>query len=386
MSRTPCESRGHFAQWVATNRVLWSFGLTVLGALALVYGLDAWVDVSALGQHDLVARLAKEQQPSQLLVWAAAYDQRAWVAARLRRPGACPNILVAGSSTMGQLNGSMFPGKVLLNGWMGAPSIEDFEALTAVLSDSPCTPRVIAVGLDPWFLNANFEEERWRSLTTEYVQYNRNDGAVWAASIRARGAWERIKERLTQPALLQTLMFLYYNRHELPSVLSPRLVDLPFAAFCSTIATNYDIRWFDGHFSNCPQFIKTSGQVESAAAAYVSNNTNQIANWPEIDARRASRFATVLRRWRDKGIDVVLITPPVHPTTYRRLSDDATILRRLNSLDSTLANIAKPLGLVVERLRDPASLGCSADEFIDGHHPGSRCSAKIAQAITKVTR
>src|ERR1051325_1203186 len=99
-----------------TSRSFVSFFFGALAPLACVYALDASVDVSALGQRPLIENLAAHQSEHELLVWPAAFDQRAWVARRLQT--SCPDVWITGSSTMGQIAQTMVPKRRLLNGWM----------------------------------------------------------------------------------------------------------------------------------------------------------------------------------------------------------------------------------------------------------------------------
>src|SRR4051812_18020948 len=96
------------------------FLISLTIALSTVFVLNE--AMSARGADTRVFDLAQKQTRDQLLVSRKGFDARSWVKARVGEAKECPDVLVAGSSTVGHFTAEMFPGKTFLNVWMGGPT------------------------------------------------------------------------------------------------------------------------------------------------------------------------------------------------------------------------------------------------------------------------
>jgi len=348
--------------------------IVVLG-LTAVFVTNMVIDVAGVNTFRQVTELSRRQAPDELLVWENLFDQRAWTKAKLER--GCPEILVLGSSTVGQLDQTMFPGHRLLNGWLTAPTVEDFEALTAVMSESSCHPATIIVGVDPWLLNAAFKDQRWQSLFDDFLAYHRNTGKLRAFGLRTVRAWSLFKERLNFTTTRLTVEHVLRRFRGEPEASAPHLVSTTGEAYCATISSAQYIRANDGHFISCPEFVPTQQEVEDIARSYVLNNGHEVHRWKEVDPHRRARFEIVTRRWSDLGSHVVFVTPPYHPLAYQALRADPLIAANLDALDRVLSGSGFPY----VNLRDPATPGCKASEFEDSHHGARSCVLKVAARL-----
>ena len=81
---------------------------------------------------------------------------------------------------MGGFPAELVPGRAVLNGWLTQPTVEDLEAVTALLDASGCRPASVILGIDPWFFNPSVTDERWMSLLPDYLAYH---GTAWSIEI-----------------------------------------------------------------------------------------------------------------------------------------------------------------------------------------------------------
>lgn len=365
------------------------FGLFILVAVGIceaTYAVNAHYDVSALDQSAMITRLAQSQSDSDLLVWQNAFDQRAWLRERLEDPRSNHDIVLVGSSTMGGLSAAMFPAHALLNGWLSAPTIEDFEAATVLLDRASHRPRTVVLGIDAWFLNPVIDDQRWRSLTDEFIRYRREEGdGLWAWRERPLGFWAMLKERLTFATLYETVLFVRAaRRYSKP--LTPWLVRVSPEQYCRTLRTPLYIRTLVGDYVSCPALESPQVVVDSEAVTYVARNTHSMADWTHVDTDRAQRLAAVVKRIREMGISVVLVAPPYHPYAYAVLYSNAATARNLTETDRLLGNLAAHAGAVYVNLRDPATLGCRPPDFLDSHHTKVACGRKIGARVLAMLR
>jgi hypothetical protein len=363
---------------MAERQRLAPFLSTIVALLLPVALLNAWVDLSGLGTDSRhVLELARRQRDGEVLVSERDYDQRAWVKARLAS-GGCPGFLLTGSSTAGMFRASMLPGTTFLNAWLTGPSVEDFEAITTMLARADCTPRRIALGVDPFLFNPLVTDQRWLTVRAERAAF-RSDGSAVAAAQGAVFAWQGFKERLTFSSTRDSLRFLLARGSTAPSL--PELQSDPPESFCAGARRAPLIRHSDGHFSSCPRFDPSTKEAEDIAIAYVERDSHRIRSWPRVDEERMRRLFTVVQAWRKRGSEVIVFAPPYHPSAYQQLLKTGSVRRLLEQMDGLLATHAGAAGVRWVNLRDPAIAGCPPEEFLDSHHMRAGCAQKVVRVL-----
>jgi len=80
----------------------------------------------------------------------------------------CPEVIVLGSSRVMQLGKGFFPNENLMNNGVSGASIEDLLAIYDLYENKGCGIKKVRIGLDPYFLNDNNDQSRWKALTIEY--------------------------------------------------------------------------------------------------------------------------------------------------------------------------------------------------------------------------
>jgi len=352
------------------------FAIIMLIGVGAIVALNTFVDAAGIGTYDRVYELASRQGAHELVDWQDLFDQRAWVKAKIERE--CPDVLILGSSTVGALRQEMFGDRRVLNAWLSAPTIEDFEALTVVLERAHCQPRSIVVGIDPWFANAAFGDQRWESLIDDYVAYQPTASRLRLRALAMVRAWDLFKERLNWGTTRASLAALWTRaRSESPSL--PRLVRAEPDELCATLTTPHYIRANDGHYVSCAAFVPSPAVVDDIARNYVAANTHEIRNWKEVDPERMRRLADVVKRWAAHS-NVILVAPPYHPKAWSALQSNPTIAANLSTLDRELGALQ---GAHYINLRDPGVARCAATEFEDGHHGQPACARKLVEHLSQ---
>ena len=369
---------------VASKRSFALFLVTACLVCIITYTVNAHYDVSAVDQGPLIMRLAAAQTDPDLLVWQDAFDQRAWLKERVLNRSADDQLLILSSSTLGGLSQRMFPNYALLNGWLSAPTIEDFEASTVLLDRAAHKPKTVVLGIDAWFLNPVVDDQRWRSLTTEYIAYRRAEGdGLWVYAQWPFRWWAIFKERLTFATLRETILFVF-RAHRASEPTRPWLVRATPEQYCRQITREEYIRTAVGDYVSCPKLANSQAVVDSEATTYLALNTHSMAEWRVIDRSRASRLEAVIRHLRAGGEEVIVVAPPYHPITYASLRASPFTARNLDEVDRILSGIAQRSGAVYLNFRNPAELDCVADDFLDSHHTKASCGLKIANHIASV--
>lgn len=345
------------------------------------YGMNAWVDPSGLSVSAAMRTLARRQSVDELLVSETANDQRTWVHTALRERRTCADVLVLGSSTVGRLSSERLSPVTVLNGWLGGPTIEDFEALAATLRDAPCPYPTIVFGIDPWWsANPAVDDLRWMTASDAYARYHAS--APWPSRLqeRVRIGWARFEERLGFEATRESLRILVQTRGgREDSAGRPRLVRRTPEQFCAGSERVLYVRAHDGHSVSCPAWAYSRERVQAIADGYVRSNTHSMGDWQEVDRARLARLARVVESL-SRGRHVLIVTMPYHPTTYARLYEDSRVARHLGDLDATLTRMARG-SVELLALRNPRRAGCTGEMFEDSHHAGPECVRRVVERI-----
>lgn len=96
------------------------------------------------------------------------YDERLFQKYFITELNQCPDVIVLGSSRVMQLGKSYFPEEKLINNGVSGASIEDLLAIYDLYENKGCKIKKVRIGLDPYFLNDNNDQSRWKVLLAEY--------------------------------------------------------------------------------------------------------------------------------------------------------------------------------------------------------------------------
>ena len=353
----------------------------LLTSLAAVAVLNAETDVGGLGAGSFSYQLARLQTSHQLIVSEKAIDMRSWLKARLAAPNPTPQLLVLGSSTVGQLDSEQFSPLRFLNGYLSEPMPEDLEAITTLLEAREARPTVIVLGIDHWFFNSAVNNDRWTTLLAEQAAFERT-GTTFAPLRRLKLAWQRGKERLSFEATRESAAY-WLHRSDATGPVEARLTsDLAGACANANATTPLWVRHFDGHYVLCSSQVPSNEEVLSLARTYVTRNFHQVRTWGSVDSQRFGRLARVLQVWRQLGIQVVLVAPPYHPAAYAELLSADHIRENFQQMDRRLTELSAQVGAIYLNARNPSVPGCVATEFTDSHHSGPSCARKVARLIS----
>ena len=162
------------------------FFTTVGVLLALAVGFNYAVDPDYLWHGGNFA-FSRDWPAGRLFVFPSNLSDRALKAAAQLRVIAAPDVLVLGSSRSMPVDSSFFaPGLGLYNASMVGASVEDYASVWQELKERGTTPRWLVVFADPWILNRNSEQIRWRENLDLFERFRR-DAGLSAQPLARRG-------------------------------------------------------------------------------------------------------------------------------------------------------------------------------------------------------
>lgn len=363
------------------------FSIFMGSVLLLTWTMNQWVDVGGSRASNLIYGLASKQGEQQTLVWEKPFDQRQWVKSAIENR-ICPDLLILGSSTIGALSQDMFKERRTLNTFMLGPTIEDFEAFFSILHQSSCIPRVVVIGIDPWFLNKNMNSDRWKSILYDYWRYHHQDGVFEHKIMLLNRFWSRFKENLSFVATresLKSFIHMRVNTNDSPKLVTASIHDIcqpsELQKYLKPGSQDLYLREYDGHYETCPQLVPSEKEIQGIAETYLIRNMHSMSNWHEVNNDTMARLKILIEKFKENGSRVLLVVPPYHPITYALLHKDTMIKLNLEKMMSGLEEIANQSSIGFINLQNPEVTGCSISSFNDSHHGGEKCVRRVAHFI-----
>lgn len=276
------------------------------------------------------------------------------------------DVIVLGSSRSMQLRSSEFSGQTFFNHGVSGASIEDHIAILDLYQEKGTIPKTIIIGVDPWILNANNNQNRWTSLKQEYqngiaricstsLQYNPDSENI-GSNI------DRYFSLISRPIIIASIMEIFRESY--------------YPTDCDEL--DVAVRLKDGAFSDpSSSRIKTIGQIDSSANEYANRNPiYSLGNFTYIDKDSKTRFESTIHYLKTKNVTVILFLPPYHPIVYQKMKTDSRYMI-VGEVERYFKDFALMENIQTVGSYDPNLLNLSSIDFYDGQHPSRETIKKI---------
>jgi hypothetical protein len=301
------------------------------------------------------------------------YDERrvqAHVVAGLDAP---PDVLAVGSSRLMQLRREQFPGARFFNAAVSGASGEDLAAIYELYRSRGLLPRRLVVGLDPWVLNRNHGQTRWRTLAASYAAFAAREGLRAPSELpSAHGGRPRLLEALAPAYFQASLRSLLAGPGRRAAV---RATDDPEAEEAAAKRSD------GSHVYGRAFRERPPGEVGGDAASYArATPPYSLGSFTELDAEARRIVEALVRRARADGVEPTLVLAPYHPDAYRILvgAGRYPIIRAAEAWFRELAGAEQ---VPVVGSFDPVAAGVPAELFFDGMHPKEEVFRRLLQGV-----
>jgi len=288
---------------------------------------------------------------------------------RLRK---APEVVVLGSSRSMQINAALFPGRTFLNNAVSGASLEDDLAVFDLYRERNLHPKLVILGLDPWVLNRDNKQGRWRELSD---QCSAMETALGFPS-PAPTTLQKVKDRLRPLAR--------YKEFVSPAYFSQSVFDLiekgPGNSYWATdrCDTEEPVKFADGSYLYSAKMRKRSvAEINREADAFAqARPMYSLDNFSSLDAGNQKHLEAFVRYLQQQGIAVAFFLPPYHPTVYAAIKANGAYARVLEA-ETWYRTLAAQYQIPVLGSFDPAPTGLGNGDFYDGMHPSSAGVKKI---------
>lgn len=260
-----------------------------------------------------------------------------------------PEIVVIGSSRIMEVGKDIYGSSTLNNGVSGA-SLEDFIALFQMYDQRGILPKKVVIGIDPWLLNNNSEQERYKILQREYYSFFGKE-VPW---------YERL------PLLKYSQLFSPSYFQEAVK-LAPQVYRRKIEPTQNEVNDKYT-RLTDGTITYDVQYRKASSQeVEQRAQKFIAGNIYSLENFDVLSEKIKADFDIFIDSLKKKNIEVEFIFMPYHPVVYSYLEKNSKYAK-VKEVEIFMKEYAQENNFMVKGSYDPSVYALGSKDFYDGMH------------------
>ena len=333
-----------------------------LPVLIVLITVNYFGDAARIFDSDYEKEMAETLMKGSFVTNISNYDERVFQKELINRMNNAPEILVLGSSRTMLINSTYFSNQTFFNNSVSGASIEDIIALFQTYKERNILPNKIIIGIDPWLLNENNGQSRWKSLEYFYNKYNKKTGSILVTNSSYK---------------YSELFSLSYFQASIKAI--PKL----FSGTSRPIATQEkynetNTKLSDGSLVYSADYRNaTQNQINSKIDSYINGNIYSIENFKSISDDIWSEFQEFISTLKKENISVELFLCPYAPKVYEKVSINYPNV--VNS-ENLIVRFAKANGIKVYGSFDPYSLGFDETYFYDGMH----CKEKGIEGILNV--
>lgn len=335
---------------------IWVVAFIVMTAVAALFNYK--VDSLGLVTDDgYLDKAAQDVASGKIVAGLKNFDERIFAKKVINRLDACPELVAIGSSRLMQLRKRTFSGdsgSSFHNYSVSGASLEDYLALISVhLNKCNELPKNIILGTDPWIFNINNDQDRFKSLLSDYLQMlSRLDFQPNLEYSRP----QYYKKLFSVEYTIQNFLFLknnYSNGFKGYRIVDNTEVDERLVEPDGSIQYPYGSRFPD------------SEVVQRLAVSYTKGDVYSLRGFSEIS--NAKLFEKFIAYLVTNGSNVTLYLPPYHPYVYGYLIDHEEY-KIVGEVESFLKDISKRYKVNIVGSYDPHVLGVTKKDFFDGSH------------------
>jgi hypothetical protein len=340
----------------------------------LLVGVNYYVDPANLFSGGAYERgvaelLARGQHVTNLRNFDERMLQKYSIATLPKRP----SVLVLGSSRAMLIGENIYPKGTVHNGAVSGGVVEDMLAVYEMYTARGWHPDTLILGVDPWMLNDNHGQERWKTLASEAMAMRRKLGAEAAGSEAGEGLGGLVTTGSTL-AKLGELVSLSYFQTAIKQLRDPSKRPSEYRPTMQAVNDE-----FTKHPDNTISYARTFREQnsEDAARDYLSKKpVYSLGTFTGLSADARGAIEKLIAHARSQGATVVLFLAPYHPTVWKFLISTPDYQYVAKS-EAWFRDLATRDQLRLVGSFDPAAFGLNSNDFYDGMH----CKPEVVERL-----
>lgn len=345
---------------IAFDKFAKGFVIISIVILGLIAGFNYWIDPAGIFNNRKVDLAVSYLVEGKAVTGLTNFDERIFKKELILQTKEKPKTIVLGSSrAMGIKAEFDKDNNSFANYSVSGANFNDDIALFAVYYNKyQDVPEKVILAVEPWDLNKNRGDTRWKSLEREYY--------TGLELINFKG--EKIKEYNNISYILEkvkTLFSISYLRNSIKDFRKKETMPMKVSkdyTKTSTVLPNGSVQYGD----NVNKL--NSEKVYKTAQSYINNGRiYQLDNFTELDKNDIDKFYSFIKFLKSKNVEVSFWFPPYHPYVYQYIENNKKFKNVLKA-EELFREIARKENLKTFGSYNPVLCGVGETDFSDGMH------------------
>lgn len=270
-----------------------------------------------------------------------------------------PKTVILGSSRS-MLIGSDYISSGLLNSSVSGASIQDFLAIYNLYRKRHFIPETIILGLDPWLLNDNCEQDRWESVANDYYEMLEYIGLA-KYSNKESSKFKLFRSKFEK--YIQIVSFRYFQQ----SLLMVGSTTNYYPT--KELVNDYFTMHTDGSINYDKKYRSTDsvGIINYAKSYINSKPIYSLGNFSKFSNRNIEILEKFIQYLKEQNVDVVFFLAPYHPLVYDYFQMNNN-LKIVLETENYYFKLAKKYNIELIGSFNPNTYKLNSDDFFDGMH------------------
>ncbi len=303
------------------------------------------------------------------------YDERLFQQYAILGATQTPDTVFIGSSRVMEMSKDVSPDfETCWNAGLSGAGIYDYLGIIGLYATKGSIPNRIVIGLDPWILNENNGDVRYKSIAP-YINISQN-------------MIEDSNKFFDFFSLRYDLLAARINKYV--QILSPSYFQVSIKAIKtnSSIISNRDqfnfstteesvsdeaIRYSDGSIDyDLTRRSRTIDEVDAIVKSFLAGDIYQMEDYYTLNRQYKTTLTSLLNFLENAGTEIIIYLPPFHPDVYDYLSSNPNYRMVIES-EKYFRNIAEEMDIPVYGSFNPQLTHCENSYFLDGMHLRRDC-------------
>lgn len=288
----------------------------------------------------------------------------------------CPQAIALGSSRGMILNRSISQWPYFFNNAMSGSVLEDHLAIYELYEERGCGIKVVIMSLDPWLLNDNNGEERWKGLENEYETFLKKlYPAHSALPFSNLNQLETYRQLLSFSYFKNSVYFLSKGMGRKDAIITTSPVNTGL-----TRLIDGSVTW-DANYREAPQSV-----VDRRAADMIAMGPIEfLENFDRLSPHYKTLLSDFVSYLQQRDVQVKFLLTPFHPLVYASFMQQKEY-RNVAASETFFRGLAAQKGIEVFGSFDPAKSELNNTDFYDGFHCNVNALVKILNPGTSIKR
>lgn len=350
--------------------------LLLLPVLLAVVGVNYFGDAANLFSDSYETNVASEIAKGNNVTNILNCDERDLQRLIIEKLKTCPEIVVLGSSRIMEIRESMFKDSSLLNNGVSGATIEDLMAFVELYQEKKCLPKKIIIGLDPWTLNKNNEQVRWKPLEKQYRLFQKRVNIGHMAMFDVG-----FKAQLKNDIKSQIKYYQLFSPSYFKSSLNTLLFKDKNVRITKVNVNDTFTRLSDGSVSYDLKYRSAgSAEVDKRVSEYIRGNLYSVQNFTELDKNIQFQLECIIKYLQSKNVEIEFFLAPYHPDVYQVVEKEPYL--KVVDSEKYFNSLALQYHIKVYGSFDPRPYRLTKSSFYDGMH----CDFRAINFLLKNSR